>query len=185
MIAVPVSGDLRLHRRAPRVLRPARQAEAPARPRRARHHQLAPDAGRAALSLGVHGEGARLSVAVRARVLTTDPGLLAASRAPGPGSRCCTTRTCATTWRAAISCRCCEEFSTPFAGFYLYYPRRRRDGAGAARAHRQASRRPTRPGQASARYLKPPRRRRGKLYQTTPSARFSTLSSVRRAGDTR
>lgn len=62
MIAVPVSGGGHpaRRRRVAGVLRSSSEARAPARPRRARVHRVAPHAGRTALSMGVHRERPQL-----------------------------------------------------------------------------------------------------------------------------
>jgi len=56
-------------------------------------------------------------------VLTNDPALTCASLAAGAGLTC-PMNALRDMWRAGSWWRVLEEFSTPFPGFYLYYPER-------------------------------------------------------------
>jgi DNA-binding transcriptional LysR family regulator len=159
MIAVPVSGDVRLVV----VASPAYLARRgrPRHPRDLAEHDIvnwrpsgesAPyrwEFTEAETQRGADGEGLRsgrdFAVSVRARVLTTDAALMLGLARAGAGV--------AMLWEGQVRddvargdlVPVLEEFSTPFPGFYLYYPQRRQASA-ALRAlidHLRAARKPT------------------------------------------
>jgi DNA-binding transcriptional LysR family regulator len=125
MIAVPVTGDIRLAVvGAPSYF--ARHPK-PEHPRDLVHHDCvnwhaSPEAP--PYRWEFTEDGRDFAVAVRARVLTTDPALLHRLARAGVGL----TMMYEGQVRAAIErgelVPVLEEFSTPFPGFYLYYPQR-------------------------------------------------------------
>ena len=131
MIAVPVSGDIRLIV----VAAPAYFARhpKPAHPRDLAEHECiawhaTPDAP--LYRWEFTEKGRNFSVAVPARVLTTDPAINIRLALAGMG----VTMVREDRVRSAIEkgdlLSALEEFSPPFAGYYLYYPHRRQVSAG-------------------------------------------------------
>jgi DNA-binding transcriptional LysR family regulator len=131
MIAVPVSGDIRLIV----VAAPAYFARhpKPAHPRDLAEHDCiawhpTPDAP--LYRWEFTDKGRNFSVAVPARVLTTDPAINIRLALAGVG----VTMVREDRVRSAIEkgelVSVLEEFSPPFAGYYLYYPHRRQVSAG-------------------------------------------------------
>jgi DNA-binding transcriptional LysR family regulator len=126
MIAVPVSGDLRLivvgapsyFARHPR----------PKHPRDLVEHQCinwhpTPAAPPYRWEFTEHGRD--FSVAVPMRVLTTDPALLVRLACSGVGLAMVYESQVRKEVARGALVPVLEEFSTPFPGFYLYYPQRR------------------------------------------------------------
>ena len=148
MIAVPVSGDIRLVVvGAPSYFARRR---APAHPRDVVQHDCinwhaTPDARPYRWEFT---EGGRdFSVAVRSRVLTTDPALLIALAREGTGLAMLYEGQVRDDVARGDLVPVLEEFSSPFPGFYLYYPQRRHASA-ALRAlvdYLRRARRPSRP----------------------------------------
>lgn len=131
MIAVPVSGDIRLIVvAAPSYF--TRHAK-PKHPRELAEHECiawhaTPDAP--LYRWEFTEKGRNFSVAVPARVLTTDPAINIRLALAGMG----VTMVREDRVRSAIErgdlMAVLEEFSPPFAGYYLYYPHRRQVSAG-------------------------------------------------------
>ena len=126
MIAVPISGDLRLV-----VVASASYLARRGRPRHPRdlaeHDVLnwhpTPDAP--AYRWEFTEKGRDFSVAVRARVLTTDPTLLLSLARAGAGLAMLFEGQARDDVAKGDLVPVLEEFSEPFSGFYLYYPQRR------------------------------------------------------------
>lgn len=125
MIAVPVSGDIRLVVvGAPSYF--ARRAK-PTHPRDLVEHECInwhPTAEASPYRWEFTEEGREFSVDVRARVLTNDPALNIRLAREGAGLTLADDRVRDDVARGALV-PVLEEFSTPFPGFYLYYPQRR------------------------------------------------------------
>jgi DNA-binding transcriptional LysR family regulator len=126
MIAVPVSGDIRLVV----VGAPAYFARrgAPAHPRELVEHDCinwhaTPDAP--PYRWEFTDDGRDFSVAVRTRVLTTDPALLVRLARAGAGLTMLYAGQARDDVARGELVPVLEEFSAPFPGFYLYYPQRR------------------------------------------------------------
>jgi len=126
MIAVPVSGDMRLVV----VGAPAYFARrgAPAHPRDLVEHDCinwhaTPDAP--PYRWEFTDDGRDFSVAVRTRVLTTDPALLVRLARAGAGLTMLYAGQARDDVARGELVPVLEEFSAPFPGFYLYYPQRR------------------------------------------------------------
>ena len=159
MIAVPVSGDVRLIA----VASPAYLARRgrPSHPRDLADHDIINwhATGDEAPYRWEFTEGGRdFAVSVRSRVLTTDTALMLGLARAGAGI--------AMLWEGLVRddiargdlVAVLEEFSTPFSGFYLYYPQRRQASA-ALRAlieHLRSSRRPSASRRADARRVGSP-----------------------------
>lgn len=126
MIAVPVSGDLRLAVvGAPAYFARRRK---PKHPRELVEHECVNwhlNPSTPAYRWEFTENGREFSVAVPARVLTTDPALLIRLACAGVGI----TMTFASQVRNEVKrgdlVEVLTDFSTPFPGFYLYYPERR------------------------------------------------------------
>jgi len=126
MIAVPVSGDIRLivvgspayfgrHRR-------------PAHPRDLVVHECInwhPTPGAPAYRWEFTERGRDFSVAVQSRVLTTDPAMMLGLARAGVGLTMVYEFLVRDNVARGELVPVLEEFSTPFPGFYLYYPQRR------------------------------------------------------------
>lgn len=146
MTAVPVSGDLRLlvvgapayFTRHPRPRHPRDLAEheclnwhptADALPYRWEFTEPAATRGPGGDPGGeLHGEphaGRDFAVAVRGRVLTNDPALLIRLARAGRGLAMLYEGQVRDDLTRGNLVPVLEEFSTPFPGFYLYYPQRR------------------------------------------------------------
>ncbi|HEU4722279.1 MAG TPA: LysR family transcriptional regulator [Gemmatimonadaceae bacterium] len=125
MIAVPVSGDIRLVVvGAPAYF--ARRAK-PTHPRELVEHECInwhPTAEAPPYRWEFTEDGRDFSVDVRARVLTNDPALNIRLAREGAGLTLADDRVRDDVARGALV-PVLEEFSTPFPGFYLYYPQRR------------------------------------------------------------
>jgi DNA-binding transcriptional LysR family regulator len=125
MIAVPVSGDIRLVVvGAPAYF--ARRAK-PTHPRDLVEHECInwhPTAEAPPYRWEFTEDGRDFSVDVRARVLTNDPALNIRLAREGAGLTLADDRVRDDVARGALV-PVLEEFSTPFPGFYLYYPQRR------------------------------------------------------------
>lgn len=125
MIAMPVSGDIRLVVvGAPSYF--ARRAK-PTHPRDLVEHECInwhPTAEASPYRWEFTEEGREFSVDVRARVLTNDPALNIRLAREGAGLTLADDRVRDDVARGALV-PVLEEFSTPFPGFYLYYPQRR------------------------------------------------------------
>ena len=176
MIAVPVSGDIRLvvvgspsyfsrHRR-------------PAHPRDLVDHECInwhPTPQAPAYRWEFTERGRDFSVAVQSRVLTTDAAMMLGLARAGVGLTMVYEFLVRDDVPRGELVPVLEEFSTPFPGFYLYYPQRRHLSP-ALRAlvdylrHRR--------GQSPSRSAKPPRRR----GDTTGHAAAATPSRRRRGG---
>lgn len=149
MIAVPVSGDLRLVVvGSPAYL--ARRGR-PRHPRELTTHDIVnwhatPDAP--PYRWEFTEDGRDFAVAVRARVLTTDPALLVALARAGAGLAMLFEGQVRDDVARGDLVPMLEEFTPPFPGFYLYYPQRRQASAPlrALIEHLRASRRPGRRG---------------------------------------
>jgi DNA-binding transcriptional LysR family regulator len=126
MIAVPVSGDLRLVVvGAPSYL--ARRGT-PRHPRDLAEHDVVnwhatPEAP--AYRWEFTEDGRDFAVAVRARVLTTEPALIVRLARAGAGLAMLYEGQVRDDVARGDLVPVLEEFSTPFPGFYLYYPQRR------------------------------------------------------------
>ena len=124
MIGVRVSGRSAVRRRRlARVLRGARQAEAPTRPSRPRLHQLSSTRDWRRLPLGVH----RGRQGLRDCRQRPDPAQRRRSHgeAASRGSASPTSRDAVREHLAAKRLvRVLEPFCAPFPGFFLYYPSR-------------------------------------------------------------
>ena len=126
MIAVPVSGDLRLVVvGSPSYL--ARRGR-PKHPRELADHDIlnwhpTPDAPPYRWEFTEKGRD--FSIAVRARVLTTDPVLLLSLARAGAGLAMLFEGQARDDVARGDLVPVLEEFSDPFSGFYLYYPQRR------------------------------------------------------------
>jgi DNA-binding transcriptional LysR family regulator len=154
MIAVPVSGDLRLVVvGSPSYL--ARRGR-PRHPRDLAEHDVlnwhaTPDAPPYRWEFTESGRD--FTVAVRARVLTTDPALLVSLARAGAGLAMLYEGQARDDIARGDLVPVLEEFSTPFPGFYLYCPQRRQASA-ALRAlidHLRAAKGPGRRGGGSRR----------------------------------
>jgi DNA-binding transcriptional LysR family regulator len=126
MIAVPVSGDLRLVV----VGAPAYFARhrPPAHPRDLVEHQCInwhPTAAAAPYRWEFTENGRDFSVAVPTRVLTTDPALIVRLARAGVGLAMVYDSQVRDDMTRGDLVPVLEEFSTSFPGFYLYYPQRR------------------------------------------------------------
>ncbi|NUO63688.1 MAG: LysR family transcriptional regulator [Gemmatimonadaceae bacterium] len=154
MIAVPVSGDLRLVVvGSPSYFATHRK---PKQPRELVEHECinwhpTPDAR--AYRWEFTEKGREISVAVPTRVLTTDPVLIARLARGGVGLAMLYEHQAREDIERGELVEVLREFSTPFPGFYLYYPKRRhaspalrafighlrgaRDGARAPRGRRR------------------------------------------------
>ena len=126
MIAVPISGDLRLVVVASTSYL-ARRGR-PRHPRDLAEHDVlnwhpTPDAP--AYRWEFTEKGRDFSVAVRARVLTTDPALLLSLARAGAGLAMLFEGQARDDVARGDLVPVLEEFSEPFSGFYLYYPQRR------------------------------------------------------------
>ena len=125
MIAVPISGDLRLVVvGAPSYFARRRR---PKHPRELVDHECIgwrplPDAPPYRWEFTEHGRD--FSVDVQARVLTNDPAMNVRLARAGVGLTLADERVRDDVARAELVA-VLEEFSTPFPGFYLYYPQRR------------------------------------------------------------
>jgi DNA-binding transcriptional LysR family regulator len=156
MIAVPASGDVRLvvvasptylaRRGRPRHPRDLADHDivnwhpmAQAPPYRWDFTEPGPDGA------GAHG-GREFAVAVRSRVLTTDTALMLGLARAGAGLTMLWEEQVRDDVARRDLVAVLEEFSMPFAGFYLYYPQRRH-ASPALRAlvdHLRRARRPRR-----------------------------------------
>jgi DNA-binding transcriptional LysR family regulator len=126
MIAVPVSGDLRLIV----VGAPSYFARhpMPTHPRELAEHACInwhPTAGAPPYRWEFTENGRDFSVAVPARVLTTDPALNVRLAIAGAGLTLVDQSRSREPLARGELVAVLEEFSTPFPGFYLYYPERR------------------------------------------------------------
>jgi DNA-binding transcriptional LysR family regulator len=126
MIAVPVSGDLRLVA----VGSPAYLARrgTPRHPRDLAEHDVInwhPTPESPPYRWEFTENGRDFAVAVRSRALTTDPGLLVSLARAGAGLAMLYEGQVRDDVARGDLVRVLEEFSTPFPGFYLYYPQRR------------------------------------------------------------
>jgi DNA-binding transcriptional LysR family regulator len=126
MIAVPVSGDLRLIV----VGAPAYFAKhkKPRHPRELVEHQCInwhPTESSPPYRWEFTEKGRDFSVDVRARVLTNDPALNVRLAIAGAGLTLADESRSRDALAAGALVSVLEEFSTPFPGFYLYYPERR------------------------------------------------------------
>ncbi len=126
MIAVPVSGDLRLVV----VGSPAYFARhpRPTHPRQLVEHQCInwhPTADAPPYRWEFTEDARDFSVDVRARILTNDPGLNVRLAAAGAGLTLADEHRSREEVARGTLVRVLEEFSTPFPGFYLYHPQRR------------------------------------------------------------
>ena len=126
MIAVPVTGDVRLVAvAAPSYF--ARRAK-PAHPRDLVEHDCInwhPTPEAPPYRWEFTEDGRDFSVAVRARVLTTDAALLARLARAGAGVAMLIEVNARDDIARGDLVLVLDEFSTPFPGFYLYYPQRR------------------------------------------------------------
>ena len=131
MVAVPVSGDVRLVVvGAPAYL--ARRGR-PQHPRDLAAHEClnwhptadAPPYRWEFTEPGAEGRGRDFSVAVRERVLSNDAALLLRLARAGRGLTMCFEDEVRDDLARGALVAVLEEFSTPFPGFYLYYPERR------------------------------------------------------------
>lgn len=126
MIAVPVSGDIRLVVvAAPKYF--ARH-EAPTHPRELVAHEClawhpTPDASQYRWEFTEKGRD--FSVAVPARVITTDPALNIRLARAGAGITMVREDRVRDELARGTLVSVLEEFCTPFPGYYLYYPQRR------------------------------------------------------------
>jgi DNA-binding transcriptional LysR family regulator len=126
MIAVPVSGDVRLVV----VGAPAYFARhrPPAHPRDLAEHDCInwhPTPEAPSYRWEFAESGREFSVAVRARVLTTDPVVLVRLARAGAGLTMLLESHVREDVTRGDLVPVLEEFSSPFPGFYLYYPQRR------------------------------------------------------------
>jgi DNA-binding transcriptional LysR family regulator len=126
MIAVPVSGDLRLVVvRAPSYFAKHRK---PKHPRELVDHRCInwhPTAEAPPYRWKFTENGRDFSVDVRARVLTNDPALNIRLAIAGAGLTLADESRSREPVARGELLPVLEEFSTPFPGFYLYYPQRR------------------------------------------------------------
>lgn len=126
MIAVPISGDLRLVVvGAPSYFARHRP---PAHPRDLVGHECInwhPTASAPPYRWEFTENGRDFAVDVRARVLTNDPGLNVRLARAGAGLTLGDERRVRDGLASGELVAVLEEFSTPFPGFYLYYPQRR------------------------------------------------------------
>ena len=126
MIAVPISGDLRLVVvAAPSYL--ARHSK-PKHPRDLVKHECInwhPTANAPPYRWEFTENGHDFSVDVKARVLTNDPGFNVRLARAGAGITLADESRTHAGIAAGELVAVLEEFSTPFPGFYLYYPERR------------------------------------------------------------
>jgi DNA-binding transcriptional LysR family regulator len=130
MIAEPVSGDLRLLA----VASPAYFARRskPAHPRDLSEHECInwhPTAEARPYRWEFSENGRDFSVAVPARVITTDPVLNLRLAKAGVGITLATEDRVRDELARGELVAVLEEFSTPFPGFYLYYPQLKRASA--------------------------------------------------------
>jgi len=169
MIAVPVSGDLRLVV----VGAPSYFAKhlAPTHPRDLAEHACInwhPTASAPAYRWEFTDPetGRDLSVAVPARVLTTDPALNVRLAVAGAGLTLADESRSRGPLARGELVAVLEEFSTPFPGFYLYYPQRRHASPGlrAFVDYLRAARRPSGRGGAPPK----PKRRPCQPLPTAP-----------------
>lgn len=151
MIAVPVSGDLRLVV----VGSPAYFAQRgiPRHPRDLADHDVInwhPTPEAPPYRWEFTEKDRDFVVAVRYRVLTTDSGLLVGLARAGAGLACLYESQVRDDLARGDLAPVLEDFSTSFPGFYLYYPQRRQASAPlrALIEHLQASRSPVRRGRA-------------------------------------
>ena len=126
MIAVPVSGDIRLVV----VGAPAYFAvhPAPTHPRDLVEHRCInwhATEGSPAYRWEFTENGREFSVDVRARVLTNDPALNVRLATAGAGLTLADESRSREAIASGALVSVLEEFCTPFPGFYLYYPQRR------------------------------------------------------------
>jgi len=126
MIAVPVSGDLRLVV----VGAPSYLAKhgTPAHPRELVEHECInwhPTAGAPAYRWEFTEDGRDFAVDVGGRVLTNDPTLNVRLALEGVGLTLADESRSREGIRSGALVAVLDEFSTPFPGFYLYYPQRR------------------------------------------------------------
>lgn len=126
MIAVPVSGDLRLLV----VGAPSYFAThpKPAHPRELVEHECInwhPTASAPPYKWEFTEDGRDFAVDVSARVLTNDPGLNVRLAIAGAGLTLADEQRSRDGIASGELVPVLEEFSTPFPGFYLYYPQRR------------------------------------------------------------
>jgi DNA-binding transcriptional LysR family regulator len=130
MIAVPVSGDIRLVV----VAAPSyfERHPVPRHPRELVEHEClawhpTPDAPPYRWEFTEPGPkgGREFSVAVPARVLTTDPAMNVRLARAGAGITMVRQDRVRDDLAAGALVMVLEEFSTPFPGYYLYYPQRR------------------------------------------------------------
>ncbi len=130
MIAVPVSGDLRLIVvGSPDYL--ARRGT-PEHPRDLSAHEIInwhPTPEAPPYRWEFTEDGRDFAVAVRARVLTTDPPLLINLARAGAGLAMMYESQVREDVALGDLVAVLEEFSTPFTGFHLYYPQRRQASA--------------------------------------------------------
>jgi DNA-binding transcriptional LysR family regulator len=126
MIAVPVSGDLRLVVvGAPSYL--ARRGT-PRHPRDLGAHDIInwhPTPEAPAYRWEFTADGRDFAIAVRARVLTTEPALVVRLARSGAGLAMLYEGQVREDVSSGDLVPLLEEFSAPFPGFYLYYPQRR------------------------------------------------------------
>jgi len=126
MIAVPVSGDLRLVVvGAPSYLA---QHGTPTHPRELVEHECInwhPTAAAPAYRWEFTEDGRDFAVDVRARVLTNDPSLNVRLALEGVGLTLADESRSREGITSGALVAVLDEFSTPFPGFYLYYPQRR------------------------------------------------------------
>jgi DNA-binding transcriptional LysR family regulator len=126
MVAVPISGDLRLVV----VGAPAyfSRRRAPKHPRDLVEHECInwhPTAEAPPYRWEFTERGRDFSVGVRARVLTTEPALIVRLARVGAGLAMVYESQVRDDIARGDLVAVLEEFSTPFPGFYLYYPQRR------------------------------------------------------------
>lgn len=152
MVAVPVTGDVRLVVvGAPAYL--ARRGS-PQHPRDLAAHECLnwhPTADAPPYRWEFTEQGREFSVAVRERVLSNDAALLLRLARAGRGLTMCFEDEVRDDLARGALVAVLEEFSTPFPGFYLYYPERRH-ASPALRALVEYVRRARRPARG------PPRR---------------------------
>ena len=130
MIAVPVSGDLLLVA----VGSPAylERRGTPRHPRDLVEHDVVnwhPTPEAPPYRWEFTEKGRDFAVTVRSRVLTTDPGLLLSLARAGAGLAMLYEGQARDDIARGDLVRVLEEFSTPFDGFYLFYPARRQASA--------------------------------------------------------
>jgi len=126
MIAVPVSGDIRLVV----VGAPAYFARhpVPTHPRDLAEHECIgwhPTAGAPPYRWEFTENGREFSVAVPTRVITTDPSINIRLALAGAGVTMAREDRMRADIESGALVAVLDEFSTPFPGYYLYYPQRR------------------------------------------------------------